>query len=94
MKGGGDHPPPAILVIRSGLPLSAGKSFQVLLEARAVVDVGDLRAEQVTLADVWTGEPFASDRTHFHFDRTARNVQRQIQTVRAATESFVDDCRR
>ena len=67
------------------------QSLEVLLEARAVVDVCDISAEQVTLADVWSGQAFASYRAHFHSDHAARNKQRQIQTIRAATESLVDD---
>jgi len=62
-----------------------------LLEARAVVDVRDLSAEQVTLAHEWAGQPFASHRAYFHVDNATRKVQREIQTVRAAAKSFVDD---
>ena len=73
---------------------SSRQSFEVLLKTRAIVDVCDRRAEQVTLAHVCSGQPLASHRAHFHCDHAARNVQREIQAVRAATESFVDDCGR
>jgi len=71
----------------------ARERIEVALKLRSIVDVRDPCAQQISLAHVWTRQPFTSYRTNFQADHAAGQMQREIQPVGAAAKSFVDDRR-
>jgi hypothetical protein len=70
-----------------------GQSIEIALKSHSIVDVCDPCAQQIPIGHVWTRQPFTSHRTNFHTDHATGQMQREIQPVRAAAKSFVDDRR-
>ena len=73
--------------------LGVCEALEVLFETIALRDVGYLGAQQITLRGVYPDYPFAPHRRHFESDRTFWQVERQVQTVIAVAEAFVDNHR-
>ena len=75
---------------RSMRALWIGKALDVSLKTFALLYAGNPGAEQVTVR-VRPGYSFTPHRCHFESNHTIRKMQRQIQTIPAVTEPFVDD---